>query len=59
MLDAIVEFENSVSAERSRIGKLMRVKAGFWHGEPPPSGYRLDAGKMVEKRVEANGCNSF
>ena len=34
MLDAVAEFENSVRAERSRIGKLIKVKAGYWHGGP-------------------------
>jgi DNA invertase Pin-like site-specific DNA recombinase len=53
MLDAVAEFENSVRAERSRIGKLMKVKAGFWHGGPPPFGYDLDHGKLVEKKDES------
>jgi DNA invertase Pin-like site-specific DNA recombinase len=53
MLDAVAEFENSVRAERSRIGKLMKVKAGFWHGGPPPYGYLLAAGKLVENKSES------
>jgi DNA invertase Pin-like site-specific DNA recombinase len=53
MLDAVAEFENSVRAERSRIGKLMKVKAGFWHGGPPPFGYDLVNGKLVEKKDES------
>ena len=53
MLDAVAEFENSVRAERSRIGKLMKVKAGFWHGGPPPFGYDLSQGKLVEKKDES------
>ena len=53
MLDAVAEFENSVRAERSRIGKLMKVKAGFWHGGPPPFGYDLIHGKLVEKKDES------
>lgn len=53
MLDAVAEFENSVRAERSRIGKLMKVKEGFWHGGPPPFGYDLIHGKLVEKKDES------
>ena len=53
MLDAVAEFENSVRAERSRIGKLIKVKAGFWHGGPPPFGYQLELGKLSENKVES------
>ncbi len=53
MLDAVAEFENSVRAERSRIGKLMKVKAGFWHGGLPPFGYELSQGKLAEKKDES------
>ena len=53
MLDAVAEFENSVRAERSRIGKLIKVKAGYWHGGPPPFGYQLEQGKLTENRVES------
>lgn len=53
MLDAVAEFENSVRAERSRIGKVMKVKAGFWHGGPPPFGYDLQHGKLTENKAES------
>lgn len=53
MLDAVAEFENSVRAERSRIGKLLKVKAGFWHGGPPPFGYDLQKGKLTENKAES------
>lgn len=53
MLDAVAEFENSVRAERSRIGKLLKVKAGFWHGGPPPFGYELQKGKLTENKAES------
>ena len=53
MLDAVAEFENSVRAERSRIGKLIKVKAGYWHGGPPPFGYQLEQGKLTENKVES------
>jgi DNA invertase Pin-like site-specific DNA recombinase len=53
MLDAVAEFENSVRAERSRIGKLMKVKAGYWHGGPPPFGYQITNTRLVENKVES------
>ena len=53
MLDAVAEFENSVRAERSRIGKLMKVKGGFWHGGVPPFGYEISQGKLAENKTES------
>lgn len=46
MLDALAQFDNAARAERSRLGKISRVKAGYWHGGPPPFGY-----KIVDKRL--------
>ena len=53
MLDAVAQFENSVRTERSRIGKLMKVKAGYWHGGPPPFGYQITNTRLVENKVES------
>jgi len=53
MLDAVAEFENSVRAERSRIGKLMKVKAGCWHGGVPPFGYEISNSKLTENKAES------
>lgn len=53
MLDAVAEFENSVRAERSRIGKLMKVKAGCWHGGVPPFGYEISNSKLAENKAES------
>lgn len=53
MLDAVAEFENSVRAERSRIGKLMKVKAGYWHGGVPPFGYQITNSKLAENKEES------
>lgn len=53
MLDAVAEFENSVRAERSRIGKLMKVKAGCWHGGVPPFGYEISNSKLAENKSES------
>jgi DNA invertase Pin-like site-specific DNA recombinase len=53
MLDAVAQFENSVRAERSRIGKLMKVKAGYWHGGVPPFGYEIVKSKLTENKGES------
>jgi DNA invertase Pin-like site-specific DNA recombinase len=53
MLDAVAQFENSVRAERSRIGKLMKVKAGCWHGGVPPFGYEILKSKLTENKAES------
>ena len=46
LLDGIAEYDNAVRAERSRLGKLARVKQGFWYGAPPPYGF-----KLVDKKL--------
>ena len=53
VLDGIAEFENAIRAERTRLGKLNRVKEGFWHGGPPPFGYKLSDKKLVIEKKEA------
>lgn len=53
LLDGIAEFDNAVRSERTRLGKLNRVAAGYWHGGPPPFGYRIEAKKLVVEENEA------
>ncbi|MBU3600112.1 recombinase family protein [Polynucleobacter sp. 30F-ANTBAC] len=53
MLDAVAEFENSVRAERTRLGKLSKATSGFWHGGPPPFGYKLEDKKLVIDKDES------
>lgn len=52
-LDAISVFDNKMRAERSRLGKLIKVKAGYWHGGPPPYGYKILNGKLAENKDES------
>lgn len=47
ILDAVGQFDNSQRAERSRLGKLARVKQGCWLGGPPPYGYLIENRKLV------------
>lgn len=53
VLDAMAELENAGRAERTRLGKLHRVRQNQWHGGPPPFGYRLEDKKLVPDKVEA------
>ena len=53
LLDAVAEFDNVTRAERTRLGKLNRVRSGSWHGGPPPYGYKLDDRKLVVVEEEA------
>lgn len=53
VLDAMAEFENAGRAERTRLGKLYRVRQHQWHGGPPPFGYRLEDKRLVVEKTEA------
>ena len=44
---AISEYDNSVRAARSRLGKIEQVKKGQWHGGPPPFGFTISDKKLV------------
>ena len=41
VMDAMGQLDNAQRAERTRLGKLARVKQGFWLGGPPPFGYSV------------------
>ncbi len=53
MLDAMAEFENTIRAERTRLGKLTRAREGFWFGGPAPFGYKVVDKKLVPEKSEA------
>lgn len=53
LLDAVAEFDNTTRAERTRLGKLLRVRSGHWHGGPPPYGYKLNNRKLELDPTEA------
>lgn len=52
-LDAMAEFDNAGRSERTRLGKLQRVKQNHWHGGPPVFGYKLEGKKLVVEQVES------
>ena len=41
LLDGIAEYDNAIRAERSRLGKMNKVRRGEWFGGPPPFGYEI------------------
>lgn len=53
LLDAVAEFDNVTRAERTRIGKLNKVRKGSWHGGPAPFGYQLEDRRLVVNQDEA------
>ena len=53
LLAALAEYDNMTRAERSRLGKMQRVREGFWHGGPTPFGYRLENKRLVLEDKES------
>lgn len=53
IMDAVAELDNAQRAERSRLGKLARVKQGHWLGGPPPFGYSVEKKRLVVNSDEA------
>ncbi len=59
VLDGIAQYDNALRTERSRLGKLNRVKQGFWMGGPPPFGYEIRDGKLVENPNESQSVKKI
>ncbi len=53
IMDAVAELDNAQRAERSRLGKLARIKQGHWLGGPPPFGYAVEKKRLVINEEEA------
>lgn len=53
IMDAVAELDNAQRAERTRLGKLARIKQGRWMGGPPPYGYAIENHKLVVNPDEA------
>jgi DNA invertase Pin-like site-specific DNA recombinase len=53
ILSEISSYDNSLRAERSRLGKLNRVRQGQWMGGPPPFGYKIENKRLVENSDES------
>lgn len=53
ILDAIGQFDNAQRAERTRLGKIAKVRQGYWLGGPPPYGYKIENHRLVINEDEA------
>lgn len=53
ILDSLAEYDNNARADRTRLGKLNRAEGGYWHGGPPPFGYRLEAKRLILDKEES------
>ena len=54
ILSEISSYDNALRAERSRLGKMNRLRQGYWMGGPPPFGYKIEEKKLVMNPEEAN-----
>lgn len=53
IMDAIGQLDNASRAERTRLGKLAKVRQGFWLGGPAPFGYKIENRRLVINEEEA------
>jgi len=53
IMSEISSYDNQIRAERSRLGKLEKVRKGTWLGGPPPFGYSIDKKRLVEEKSES------
>ncbi|MDD2918971.1 recombinase family protein [Rhodoferax sp.] len=53
ILDAVGQFDNAQRTERTRLGKLARIRQGYWLGGPPPYGYEIKDRKLVVNENES------
>ena len=59
LLDGVAEYDNAIRAERSRLGKLNKVRNGGWYGAPPPYGYEIVDGKLSIHPEESKTVKSI
>jgi site-specific DNA recombinase len=52
-MSEISSYDNYLRAERTRLGKINRIKQGYWMGGPPPFGYKIENKKLVENPDES------
>lgn len=53
VLSEVTKYDNNIRTERLRRGKLSKIKGGGWKGGPPPFGYQLEKGRLVEEPKES------
>jgi DNA invertase Pin-like site-specific DNA recombinase len=47
ILDGVAALDNAMRTDRTRMGKLNKVKQGYWMGGPPPFGYRIEEKRLA------------
>ena len=53
ILSAVAVLDNENRLDRLRKGRLESIKKGGWRGGPPPYGYKLESGFLIENPVES------
>lgn len=57
LLSEISSYDNKIRMERFRLGRINRVKNGFWYGGPPPYGYEIKEKRLVPNKYESEWVN--
>ncbi len=59
ILDGIAQYDNALRAERSRMGKITRVRQNYWYGAPPPYGYEISKKRLVVNEEEGKSVKQI
>ena len=57
LMSGISAYDNTIRTERSRLGKIKKIKQGGWLGGPTPFGYMLEDKKLIENKEESKWVN--
>jgi site-specific DNA recombinase len=57
LMSGISAYDNTIRTERSRLGKIKKIKQGGWLGGPTPFGYMLEDKKLIENKDESKWVN--
>lgn len=57
ILQEVSSYDNYLRTERSRLGKVKRIKQGFWMGGPPVFGYEIIDKRLVPNKQESKWVN--
>ena len=57
LMSGISAYDNTIRAERSRLGKIKKARQGGWLGGPPPFGYSIEDSKLIENKEESKWVN--
>ncbi len=57
LLSEISSYDNKIRMERFRLGRINRVKNGFWYGGPTPFGYMNKDKRLVPNEYESKWVN--